>query len=201
MWREEEFVECFPNIGINLLDWHTSSQPLTRNEIRLTELILFSQVPVNISNISTYQGQVMSAFLPAVRENCCKSSSSCERFPSLERRGYDNDNISLLSRRPRLEVCASVEMFGDWKLYWETEPPGQRGERTETLYLDTTFTLRPGPVSREILIFWYMRRVGKQQYLMATHYRSLYQTIFINKSNSQHSSLGTHLLDVCVSST
>ena len=70
-----------------------------------------------------------------------------------------------------------------------------RGERTETLYLDTTFTLRPGPVRREILIFWYMRRVGKQQYLMVTHYRPLYQTIFINKSNSQHSWLGTHLLD------
>ena len=77
----------------------------------------------------------MSAFLSAVRENCCKSSSSCERFPSLERRGYDNDNISLLSRRPWLEVCSSVEMFADWKLYPETEPPGRAGrEDGDTLF-------------------------------------------------------------------
>lgn len=160
----------FPNIGINLLDWHTSSEPLTRNEIRLTELILFSQVPVNISNIWSYQGQVIRAFLSAVREYYCKSSSSYERFPSLERRGYDNDNTSLFLLRPWLEVWSCLEMFGYWKLYWETEPPGRAGGR-ETLYLDTTFTLRLGPLSWEILIFWYMRRVGKQQYLMATHYR------------------------------
>ena len=41
-------MEGFPNIGINLLDWHTSSRLLTRMEMRLSEIILFSQITINI---------------------------------------------------------------------------------------------------------------------------------------------------------